>query len=95
MFGKNYDKEIKMLMDNDVKRLEQIIELKKDILKSTTDSNQQLKDMIDLATNVATQKQCITFLLNHASVDEDSKEDFMKMMTEIKKTQKMSKPSQK
>jgi len=89
MFGKNYDKEIGELTN---------------LLKTTTDNINTVmkemddmmdfikglqKDMIDIASVQATHKASISFLLNHATVDEDAKEDLMKMLDKISEINEM------
>ena len=90
MFGKNYDKEIKMLMDGNVDSSKKIVETRNMILELNKDSSNIHDSMIELAKVQATHKECITFLLNHATVDADAKKDFMKLIKNIVKAEEMA-----
>jgi superfamily I DNA and RNA helicase len=88
MFGKNYDEEIKQLIDvnnNNVKNINDLIKSNNSLqeLFSSLQDN-----LIKFAKIQAQHKSMITFLINHASVDEDSQEDLSKMMQEISKLEK-------
>lgn len=96
MFGKNYDIEIKELRDGlniQIKNLNTLVKNQNSLMDMY---GQIQKDMITMATSQATHKQSITFLLNHATVDEDAKDDFFKMLKDIQKVNdiaKSTKPS--
>ena len=85
MFGKNYDVELKEIRDAlnvQIKNLNETIKQQNNI----TDMFSEIKkNMIDIAKVQATHKESITFLLNHANVDEGAKDDFFKMLKNIAK----------
>lgn len=83
LFGKDYDKNIQNLWEainvnikSNNKSVEAINELRKDF-SSLQDS------LISFGKIQLQHKAIVTFLVNHASVDEDCKEDLEKMMQEI------------
>ena len=56
------------------------------IIKSVQNqSTLDMESLIQMAKVQAQHKESITFLLNHATVDEDAKEDFFKMLKKISK----------
>lgn len=91
MFGKNYDqeiKEIREILGIQIKNLNTVTAQQNKIM----DMFNQIQDnMIELAKSQAAHKQSITFLLNHATVDEDAKEDFIKMLKNIKEVNDIAK----
>ena len=89
MFGKNYDNEINMLIEQDTKTLKQILETKKMITTVLEDIGSNRESMIQLAKVQAKHKESITFLLNHATVDADAQKDFIKLLKSIKELEEM------
>ena len=95
MFGKDYSKEISELREviKSIQRQQgEIINI------ITTFQNQSTFDtesLITIAKVQATHKESIKFLLNHATVDEDAKEDFIKMLRKISEVNDIVKKSNK
>ena len=97
MFGKDYSKEISELREvikSIQKQQGEILNITKSVQNQST---LDMESLIQIAKVQATHKESITFLLNHATVDEDAKEDFFKMLKNIGKVnniaQKHTKPS--
>lgn len=88
MFGKNYDKEISDIIqvikgvNDNMKNLNYNVESIQKVVDSLQDN------MITIAKVQAQHKAIVSFLVNHASVDEDAKEDLEKMMREIIKVER-------
>lgn len=88
LFGKDYDKNIQNLWEainasikSNNKSVEAIDELRKDF------SSLQ-ESLIGFGKIQLQHKAIITFLVNHATVDEDCKDDLEKMMQEIIKVER-------
>lgn len=93
MFGKNYDKEIADIIqvikgvNDNIKNLNYNIQSVQKVVDTLQDN------MIAMAKIQAQHKAIVSFLVNHASVDENAQEDLTKMMQEIMKFEKEFKRS--
>ncbi len=83
MFGKDYSKEISELSEVIKSIQRQQGEILNTIKSVHNQSTLDMKSLIQIAKVQATHKESITFLLNHATVDEDAKGDFFKMLKNI------------
>lgn len=90
MFSKNYDKEIKNLMEENIK----LIDLLQRITDSIKDSNNrfiQLQDqVINLAKVQATHKAIIEFLIKNAKIGDFAEADYEQMREQIEKIEKIA-----
>ena len=91
MFGKNYDKEI----DAITKQLNSNTKSIDDLIKEFNNLNEKHSEILDHLVKItaiqAQHKTMISFLINHAIVDEDAKEALANMMQDIIKLEKVIK----
>lgn len=88
MFGKNYDDEISKIIKQLNENTKSINEVIISFNNLQTMFGDLQKNVINLAKIQSQHKAIISFLVNHASVDEDAQEDLHKMIQEIIKTEK-------
>ena len=95
MFGKDYSKEMSELKEiiKSIQRQQgEILNIVQSVQKQ---SELDTDNLIQMAKVQATHKQSITFLLNHATVDEGARADFFKMLRDISEVNKIVQKSTK
>ena len=100
MFKENVSKkEFEERMELQNKAISNLNESVKSLVENLTTLNNFVGDLQDslqnstmeLAKNGVIHKECITFLLNNASLDSESQEDFVKLLDKISNNEKIIK----
>ena len=91
MFGKNYDKEIDAITKQLNSNTNSIIYLVKEFNNLNEKHSEILDHLVKITAIQAQHKTMLSFLINHATVDSDAKEDVSKMMQEVIKLEKLAK----